>query len=233
MKISLLHPSRQRPERSYAVISKWIAFSGIPNEDIELIVSLDTDDPLLDHYRSLYNKTIINPNNSAVQAINNAAKYATGDIMIVVSDDTNCPEDWGKQILGAVEGKKDFILKVYDGIQKWIITMPVMDRAYYDRFGYIYHPNFKHMFCDTWLTHQAEILGKVITRNDILFEHMHPCVKKSVADEINKRADATFREGQRIYLDLCRANKFRKPNFGIDNPNARGHIEWLRRNLRY
>lgn len=225
--ISLLHPSRQRPEKSRETIKKWISRAG--SNDIEVIQSLDTDDPLLSKYAGDY---IVNPNKSAVEAINNAARAARGDIMIVVSDDTDCPVNWYDQIMEAVSGKRDYILKVYDGIQKWIITMPVMDRAYYDRFGYVYHPDFRHMFCDTWLTHQAEALGRIIVRNDILFQHNHYCVGKSKRDEINTRADSTWEQGKAVYLKLVREHFRKGGDFGINSSHATQHIQWLKRTLR-
>jgi len=125
--------------------------------DVELIVSIDDNDPEKDNYHSVYAnvskaRVIVNNNRSAVDAINNAAKVSTGDILIVVSDDTGCIVNWDGIIKKAVAGKQDFILKVFDGIQKYIITMPVMDRQYYNRFGFIYNPLFKHMFVDTLLT---------------------------------------------------------------------------------
>jgi hypothetical protein len=210
-------------------MSKFINYAG--TNDIELLVSLDSDEPFLNEYRQAYGKVLVNDNKSAIEAINFAARQATGDIMIVVSDDTDCEPDWALKILDAVQNRSDYILKVWDGIQKWVITMPVMDRVYYNRFGYIYYPGFKHMFCDTWLSHQAESLGRVIVRHDIVFNHLHYSAGKSKADEINKRADATWNEGKSLYLSLVREN-FKRPNYGLSSHEAEGHLQWLRSALR-
>jgi hypothetical protein len=210
-------------------MAKFINYAG--SNDIELLVSLDTDEIYIDKYKQAYGKVLVHDNRSAVDAIDNAAKVATGDILIVVSDDTDCEPDWALKIIEALQGKSDYILKVWDGMQKWVITMPVMDRVYYNRFGYIYHPGFKHMFCDTWLTHQAESLGRVIVRHDIVFNHLHYSAGKSKVDEINKRADATWNEGKSLYLSLVRQN-FKRPNYGLSSQEAVGHLQWLRRSLR-
>jgi hypothetical protein len=140
--ITLLHPTRSRPQRSIDTTQKWINRAG---QDVELIVSIDDNDPhrsdylnRYSHYDPFKTKVISNPNRSAVDAINNAAKESKGNILIVVSDDSDCPEGWGNIILSATEGKKDFVLKVFDGVQRWLVTMPILDREYYNRFGYIY-----------------------------------------------------------------------------------------------
>lgn len=236
MKISLIHPSRSRPHKSFNTTSKWLSNATGENE-IELIVSLDDSDPSLDEYAILYKQNILHlicsNNNSSVAAVNNGAKYATGDILIVISDDTDCPHHWDKIILNAVSDRQDFVLKVYDGIQKYICTMPVMDRKYYERYGYIYHPEYLHLFCDTEFTHVADVTNKMIWRNDILFQHMHYSVRKSTKDHISEKADATINQGSETYL------RHFKNNFGLHgidcwqmNHLADGHREWLKNKLR-
>lgn len=201
--------------------------------DVELIVSIDDNDPEKEHYLSTYAnvskaKVIVNSNRSAVDAINHAAKVSTGDILIVVSDDTGCIVNWDGVIKNAVSGREDFVLKVFDGIQRWIITMPIMDRAYYNRYGYVYHPDFKHMFCDTFLTHQADALKKVIWRNDITIPHNHYSVNKSGKDEISYKADSTLKEGEGVYLGLIKQNLLIDGDIWNLSEYANGHLQWCR-----
>jgi hypothetical protein len=230
--ISLLHPSRQRATKSIETTKKWLQRSGC---ETELIISIDEDDPQKEYYLRYYShfnqastKVLINQNRSAVDAINNAAKEATGNIMIVVSDDSDCPDNWCSVIYSATEGKKDFVLKTFDGIQNWIVTMPVLDREYYSRFGYIYHPDYKHMFCDTEFTHVAEALDRIILRNDILFPHMHYSVTKTRADDINEKANATWNDGKRTYIQRFNEN-FGLPHT-VDKWNIKDkfHSQWIK-----
>src|SRR3990172_5618 len=163
--ISLIHPSRGRPEKSYITIQKWL-INARHQHQIEVVVSCDEDDSCIFTYNKLYCfKNIINKNKSAVDAINKAADFSGGEIMIIISDDTDCPLNWDDYLIKFTEGKTDWILKTQDGIQPWIITMPIMDRVYYNRFGYIYHPDYLHMFCDTELTCVADITGRKLTSN--------------------------------------------------------------------
>lgn len=202
--ISLIHPSRSRIKKSKATLYDWTRMA--KGRAFELIVSIDSDDPQLEDYKSWYtDKVIVNKNRSAVDAINNAAKGAKGDIFIVVSDDTEPIEDWDLKILKEVGDKKYWILKTQDGIQPWIITFPILDSAYYHRFGYIYHPDYLHMFCDTELTCVADITGRKITSN-LIFKHNHYSVTKEQPDEINRKADATWAQGEKLFLERYKRN---------------------------
>lgn len=127
--------------------------------------------------------------------MDNAAKIAKGDILIVVSDDTEPCNAWTEYLYHEANGKTDWILKTQDGIQPWIITMPVMDKVYYNRTGNIYDPDFDHMFCDTWLTVQADISGQKITSN-IVFPHLNDSIK----DQVRVRSDATWQQGERTFV---------------------------------
>lgn len=228
--ISLLHPSRSRIDKSFETTEKWIMRSRA-HLGIEVIISLDEDDPQLDTYKEVYTGyevVITNPNRSAVDAINAAAKVATGDIMIVLSDDTDCPDNWAELIETEVRGKKDFVLRVEDGIQSWLCTMPIIDRTYYNRFGYVYNPSYRHMFCDTEFSHIAYGLNRVIKSN-LLFEHLHYSVKRLgiKPDEINHRADRTTSEGRDLYLKRMQ-NGFDLPGFDVWNFQDRDHELWLK-----
>ena len=232
--ICIIHPSRGRPEKSVQTIQKWIPY------DCQVIVSLDQDDPTLDKYLELYPdyftlaptahyRIIVNQNRSAVDAINKAAELslAFGDWMIVVSDDSEPCESWPDKVYQATWQKRDWILKTQDGIQPWIITMPIMDMDYYQRFGYIYHPDYLHMFCDTELTCVADLTGRKIESN-LLFPHKHYSVTKEKPDAINKRADATWAQGEKLFIQ--RANQ----KFGLKPEDIKGkvtsqeYINWAR-----
>ena len=238
--ISLLHPSRSRPEKSVATLNKWVSNCN-NDEDIEIIISIDSDDPEYSNYCKgmflhlypvkIYPRIRIeeNKNRSAVDAINNAAKVTVGDILIVVSDDTEPLQNWDQLIKNSVGSKTDWILKTQDGIQPWIITMPIMDRVYYNRFGYIYHPDYQHMFCDTELTCVADLTGRKLTSN-LLFPHKHYSVTKEQPDAINKKADATWAQGEKLFIERYKRNFDLKETKGkiIDN----GMIQYIQNKIR-
>lgn len=207
--ISIIHPSRGRPKKSYDTFKKWSDAAKYPS-GVEWLCSLDWDDDI-GEYVEAYSPNgfpimspIISKNKSSVEAINNAAKHwrCDGEIIMVVSDDTEPVQDWDEKISNW-NTQSDWILKTQDGIQDYIITMPVMDRAYYNRTGHIYHPDFTHMFCDTYMTCVADITGRKITSN-LLFKHNHYSVGGSTMDEVNKKNDATWKQGEETFLRLMK-----------------------------
>ena len=232
MSISIIHPSRGRPQKAFQTAKKWIENAGC---EMEYILSLDDDEPTnsigASQYITLFNghfpqyKLVSESNRSAIDAINNAAKVATGNILIQIADDFDCPPNWGKQIIEATQGKTDWILKTPDGIQKWIITLPIMDRTYYNRFGYIYFPEYLHMFCDTELSCVADLTGRKIESN-IQFTHNHYSIGKSVKDEVSDRADKTWSQGEKLFLQRY------KENFGLVNPPGKitnqNYLNWIK-----
>jgi len=225
MKISIIHPSRSRADQAYNTYRNWME-KACNWLDIEYILSIDSDYIQNEtYYRAFYSfknsiKVVCMNNKNAIQAINNAAKVATGDLFVVISDDFDCPEHWDTLLLKEIEGKSDFLLKTDDGLQRTLVTLPIMDREYYNRFGYIYHPDYQHMHADEEMTIVAIMLGRYI-KCDLKFEHLHYSTGKTPKDAINSKNDATWSHGQRT-LDRRAMN-----DFGIDNPLCkREQIIW-------
>jgi len=230
--ISILHPSRSRPQQAFETFRRWTQSCDVT---FEYILSIDFDDPCKEEYWELFltnypSSPIVtcNHNRSAIDAINRAATYATQNLLIQISEDFYCFPGWGKTILDATKGKEDFLLKTNDGTQGWIVTLPIMDRKFMEANGYFYHPGYSHMFCDTDLTHKADIEKKLIIRNDITFQHNHYTTKKTQKDAVNEKADRTWSQGQSLYFERL------KDGFGtcLDiwdlSPQAEAHKRWLK-----
>lgn len=236
MKISLLHPSRNRPFKAHETYKQWINLASDPVE-IEHILSLDTSDQDLHLYRSLFHKStfVINDNHNLVEATNNGAKETAGDIIVLLSDDFECFPGWDKAIINAYTNKSCCVLKVDDGCEAWIATLPIVDRAYYESKGYIYHPAYQHLFADTEFTHVATLENKLITRNDLKFKHVHPMYDKTVKmDEVYKKSQSSWNSGKEIYLNRVRKNFDLKTicfQCFNDCEAAKPHIEWLKKEL--
>lgn len=206
--ISLLCPSRSRPQKSFETIESWVkravdvpleVLIGVENDEFEVYkkhwnLKSYWNDKVVDIYTDDYK--------NAVAAINDLAKKATKNILIVVSDDTEAPNNWARRIIKYTEGRRDFVMKVRDGIQPSIITMPILDRAYFQRDGFIYHPKFEHAWSDRFFTDLAHKRKRVITKN-ILFKHNHYSVMKDKKRDAQYAVtDATFEPGRKIYHEL-------------------------------
>lgn len=208
MKISIIHPSRQRPEQAATTAKKWLS-SAKDRDVIEYFISIDSDDNFQDKYHELLKDVIQvrffkSYNKSAIEAINKAAKHTIHDIIIVVSDDFSTPPfHWDEYLLKALEGKSDYLVKTQDGIQKTLVTLPIMDRMYYERFGYIYHHDYIHMSSDVELTSVAHMLGKIIEL-PITIPHNHYStgrtnVNAAKMDAVNVKADQSYNQGAQVF----------------------------------
>lgn len=211
--ISLIHPSRGRPQKSVDTLRKWVMKCG--GCTLEVIVSLDNDDPTLGLYQQCYKyfphayTFLVSENKYAVGAINRAARVAQGDIFIVVSDDQEPTPRWGERIIKYTNGRNDWVLKSIDGIQPKMITLPILDRVYYQRDGYIYYPEYQHLFADAEFSDVAYRRKRVITKN-IRFPHRHYSVTKGgQPDTTYVRNNSTYWQGKQLY-------QYRKSiNFGL------------------
>jgi len=210
-KISIIHPSRNRLEQAEETIKLWLD-NAKDKSSIDYTLSVDIDDKYLKRYKALSDKYGTNihiaKNNSAIEAINRATRRSKGNIIIVVSDDFNCEPNWDEKLSKELEGKEDFIVKTQDGLQEWIITLPIMDRKYYERFGYVYYPKYQHLFSDTEMTSVADLTGRKIT-SQLFFEHRHYSTGKSEKDAVNTKNDSTWNQGKKLY------NQRKAINFGL------------------
>ena len=89
-----------------------------------------------------------------------------------------------------------------DFYNKWICMMPVMGKAYYKRFNYVYHPSYKSFWCDNEQTAQAVRLKKITYLHKQIVKHVHPSWDSSgVDDELYSRNNSNWAYDQ---------NNFRK-----------------------
>lgn len=215
MKISLLHPSRGRPEKSFNNSREWLEKAGV---ECELIVSLDESDNTVDQYRTKYYKEaggsrlygyktlerlVVHNNSSVVDATNIAAKESIGDILLYLSDDFKCFDNWGLAVLK--EFKKEsrpLLIKVDDCLQQFqvpVLTIPIMNRALYERLGYFWHPEYKSMFVDECLFWTVQKLGAMKMCPNLKFPHEHPANGKAADDDTYRRSAANWDHGKAVF----------------------------------
>lgn len=199
MLISLIHPSRGRAEKAFVTASQWIQSA---NCAVEHIFSLDHSDEQAVKYQNL-GTIIINDNRCVVQAVNHAAKIATGDVLIYLSDDFDCFPDWGQVIKTICEKYAgEYMIKVNDGLQDFraeVLTIPIMSKALYQSLGYFFHPSYMSMWVDVDLYHVCNRMGVIKPHREVTFQHNHYCNGKSKRDETYARSDANWTQGKQVY----------------------------------
>jgi hypothetical protein len=210
MLISLIHPSRGRAKKAFECYSTWMLKTSCEHE-IEHILSLDSDDPELPKYRDNFGNIIVNNNTCVVEATNHAAKIAKGYILIYLSDDFLCPENWDKLIYEAIKDRinQPCLLKVDDCLQKFyadVVTIPIVTKILYDKLRYFWNPIYKSMFVDQDLYYVCKNNNWLLERPDLKFEHQHYSIGKAVKDSTYTRSDANWNQGQTIFNERKRRN---------------------------
>jgi hypothetical protein len=203
--ISLLHPSRGRPEKSYQNALEWINKAGC---EVELILSLDIADDWK-QYIEVYTPEakgvviIVGNNTSVVEATNKAAEKAKGNIFLYLSDDFKCFDFWGIAIENEMaKYSGPTLIKVDDCLQKFhvpVLTIPIMNRELYNKLGYFWHHGYKSMFVDEQLYWRAKKLNALQMAPHIKFEHQHVSVGKAENDETYKRSAANWEQGKALF----------------------------------
>jgi hypothetical protein len=213
MKITLLHPSRGRADKAKQTVMYWLNKASKENI-IEHVLSLDLDDKELpkyiDNFKDMPNSCgIANNNTCVVEATNHAAKVATGNILIYLSDDFLCPDNWDQEIINVFTNNlNDFalprLIKVDDNLQKFdvkVLTIPIMNRALYKKLGYFWHPGYKSMFVDEDLWWTCHNNGWMINAPQLVFPHMHCCIGKSERDETYIRSESNWDSGKAFFAE--------------------------------
>lgn len=207
MMISLIHPSRSRPKKAYETARQWVDKSGLLLGHLDYILSLDESDPKLKEYWIEWDCEIVGANNSVVEATNRAAKEAKGDILIYLSDDFQCPDNWGQLVINEFQKYQGpTLIKVDDCLQPFftkVLTIPMMNRALYERLNYFWHPEYKSMFVDEDLYWTATKLHALREARHLKFPHIHPGnpdpAMRCDNDETYKRSAANWEQGKAVF----------------------------------
>ena len=202
--ITLIHPSRSRPDKAYATARKWIETAGT---EVEYILSIDDNDHLAMQYRGLFmssfGRIVSHDNHSVVEATNIACKFAKGDILLYLSDDFDCPKDWALAVEKEFENEdRPLLVKVDDCLQPFgvaVLTIPIMNRKLYERLGYFWHPGYKSMFVDEDLFWTCKKLGALKNAPHLKFPHNHVSIGKAADDETYRRSSANWEQGKALF----------------------------------
>ena len=188
-------------------------------EDYHILISVDKDDqsmyplPVLDGNHTF----VVGNSKNKIDAINrdlNEFDY-DWDILINMSDDMIFTKKGFDDIIRA-EFYNDFnqYLHFNDGNQKCnVCTMHIVGRNYYDRFKYIYHPDYISLWCDVENDIVAKQLGcyKYMGDNLKLFRHLHPAWGLAPQDALSIKT-----EDRALWVaDEITFNKRKIKNFGL------------------
>lgn len=219
MKILYNFASKSRPEKFFQAIANIRLMSATDN--YEFCFKLDEDDPHLNQYLeglkhlNLLSSTKIGKSISKVHAINRDIPKEGWNILINMSDDIRWTA-WGfDDILRGDIGEDTFLHypEPFADRQCLIQNKPpisvvsIMDKIYFDRFGYVYHKSYNSLWSDNEATEQARNLKRHKWVNKIIFSHDHPQAGKSKMDEQYKRTESFYK------TDMINFNRRRSMGF--------------------
>lgn len=206
--ISLLHAARGRPERGVATRAAWMRFASDPRR-VEHIFAFAVDDTetgaLLARYQHTTSAAGLHRRvgGNAVANWNAAAAASRGKILVCIADDLEpCPA-WDDEILARLDPDAPAVLAAPDGIRNSgeLLCHPILTRAYYERFGYVFHPDYRGVYCDNEFTDVARCEGAVIDAPEArVYRHLHP-VAGHAGDAVHAAMNApeAYEFGRDIY----------------------------------
>lgn len=222
MNLLIKYASRGRPERFFDGLES--IYNNMSDRDsFEILCALDSDDPtmnnadVIDKIESLPNISVKwGLSESKVHAINRDIPNHSWDILLVFSDDMRF----------TFYGIDHFIKSCFADSLDWHLCLPCQDekgnipvlyiagRTFYDRFGFVYNPVYKSLFCDMEMMEIAKELGRYKFENiPGLFSHLLPAYGHLPADEM-------WTEQQRIGWTVDQKTYLERKATRLNNPQV-------------
>jgi len=182
MKLLCKVTSRERPTELIKCIKSYLDLCDNPNNLIWLFTFDGNDkhycnDFFIDQIFSLIPgaMTSFGESTCKIDAINRDMEHIKEwNILVNISDDQLAiSKGWDSDIINAMPSDLDASLWFNDGHQDRLNTMEILGRKYYERFNYIYYPEYKSFFCDNEAMEVAQKLGKMIKINKCIIKHFH------------------------------------------------------------
>lgn len=219
MKLLIKFPTRNRKDQFFQTFTKYQEYL---SEDTTIFsITIDEDDltmnngEVIDKLTSYTNVSVtIGKSKSKVYAINRDINVnSEWDIILLASDDM-IPQLKGfdkiiNSLMETTYPDTDGILFFNDGFKgKELNTLCVLGKKYYERFGYIYHPDYKSTWCDNEFMMVGDILKKQTYFPMVIIKHEHPDWGYGKMDEIHKK--------NHINLNYDRDLFFKRKNKNFD-----------------
>lgn len=194
MKLLIQFPTYGRADKFLDVFAKYVGTCSSFNE-LFFNINCDASDlSMTNPYVYEYIKRILSTKDNVdgvvnydhdtnkISAINDHIDGRDFDIVICASDDM-VPKvySWDMEITNAMKlyfPNLDGCVHFNDGNTNGeLITFSILGRRLYNHFGYIYHPDYKSLYCDNEFTEEVTKLDKVAYINKVIISHEHWSVK--------------------------------------------------------
>jgi len=194
--ISLLIPSRGRPERLIEMMASAWGTSDKTLEPLQFCVGLDEDDPAYSTYIKTLEEADLTLNiayhistkqMSAPEHLNRmATTIASGDLMFALGDDVIFRTiGWNTEINLLWDKVPDNILVAYcnNGMNREKCEHFILHSDWIHLLGNICPPYFRHFCVDAWVEDIAKRINRLSWLKYVTVEHMHFKYGKAKTDE--------------------------------------------------
>lgn len=226
LKLLVKIPSRERHIQLIDVLSQYVKKSVLA--DTTFLLTLDFDDKdcntqeFADKVKSVCDgrpyMSISAESNTKIEAINrdlkrleeNPVLKTSWDILLLASDDMfPMKQGYDEIIVNKMQEHfpdGDGVLWFNDGFRKDLNTLPILGKKYYDRFGYVYHPDYISVYADNEFMEVANMLGKQKYFDEVIIKHLHPANVGGGMDALYQRNEGYYKQDLETYQRRKSAN---------------------------
>lgn len=213
MNILVQWPTRNRPSQFFKALRRYQEYR--KTDAVHFHIVIDSDDREM---RKKENQDIMRMwGNLSFEVIEPCGKIGAinygldslskhYDIIVLASDDM-IPRvmGWDLQIINDMSTyfpDGDGVLWYNDGSKTGdrLNTLSILGTKYYRRFGYIYNPEYKALWCDNEFMEVADILGKQKYLEQVIIRHEHPAHGYGSNDSMNLRDNNLYKTDEQTYL---------------------------------
>ena len=220
MKIFYNFATRSRPEKFFKVLDNISSLAR--HDDYVILVSADSDD------LTMFNREVQNrvakydkvhlyygTSRNKIDAINRLPRlFKKYDILVNVSDDQlflmeGFDLEIVKDMTEYFPDTDGFLFYPDSHAKQFLPTMSIMGKKYYDRFDFVYHPDYANVYCDNEALAVAELLGKIKFIDKAIFDHYHPAWGMAAMDDqyrISENPESYWKD--KGVFELRKANNF-------------------------
>lgn len=223
MKILFKFPARGRPEKFKDTLTQHLKMLSNKNE-YKFIFTFDEDDKSMNnsdiidfiHSLKINNKINYGYSKNKIEAINANMDENDFDILILIADDMYPILKDYDEVICELFNKSEHGLDstIHFVTVRWHHLLDVwciMGKKYYDRFGYIYHPDYKTISADNEYTEVSVLLGRTILSELSPFRH------SNITDDDTAKRNAEWPNERDDYLAYVKRKEI---NFGIPKNNS-------------
>lgn len=210
-------PTRGRSEKFFKTLDTYYELLSNKNT-VKFLITCDSDDMDMNNdvvrdklhaYKNLIVK--YGNNKTKIQAINADLENETFQIVLLASDD----------MIPIIKGYDDIIIENmcntfpdFDGIvwfndgtqRDRLNTLCILGKEYYNRFNYIYNPEYKSLWSDTEFTIVGNLLNKQKYFDECIIRHEHHSITKEGFDEVYDKNETYESEDKQTFIKRQRQN---------------------------